>query len=653
MSTLGQASVVSAQTTEPKVIFSYLDPVKGNYCIITQPVTASELFTEFCNWACKNGIPIDWNLKSEPGSDTVTLFICDWDLSLAGEGDLLGDSIIEALDQPRFEVHASEKTAGLGVIVINLPSDPRAIFTQILRKAREEGYENPTRILPRDEFYLDAENNKLIAKGWHVIIDSALPQAYSVAGGWIDSNHCEIRNTKDIAAAIDKKMMQLEQAGNESIGNQSIAEDSNTGINTQEANTAMAGQEFPIDNNTVVEEAVQQEARELHEVPATLTAAFDGTGTTDSFDEPCSPDEDSNKHIGSTLDSFLEEEGITDAVNSAAALQAQDLTSQEEDIGTIPNPLEQTFDKRFVGGNKQPAEAFGRPDEPEHGIHESPIGAKPKRDKKPRDQRLDGNNSNFLVEPGKNRQQRTDHPQRDGRQERNDRKGRPGDRQKQYVADEAPTFQPRVGRVQIDSNILSTIKDRLAKNTQNDGEHFININFSGKTELGRALDMTAHAAFEHPDFGHFESVTAFMFYITATETDDSLRGLHGVHCRNHRRNISLRFMDGWRAAVAEAIWLRVCADPKLMNWMIGNSLPYRSQYLDPEKSAMVTTKDSNWLVPTVRAIEQALKEAVKYPDREVVPNFGFLNTIERQERLERQERAQKQQRREQPRRQYA
>ena len=36
-------------------------------------------------------------------------------------------------------------------------------------------------------------------------------------------------------------------------------------------------------------------------------------------------------------------------------------------IGPIPNPLEQTFDKRFVKGSKRITSGFGRPDQQDQG----------------------------------------------------------------------------------------------------------------------------------------------------------------------------------------------------------------------------------------------------------------------------------------------
>ena len=45
----------------------------------------------------------------------------------------------------------------------------------------------------------------------------------------------------------------------------------------------------------------------------------------------------------------------------------QDMDDDLDYIGPIPNPLEQTFDKRFVKGSKRITSGFGRPDQQDHG----------------------------------------------------------------------------------------------------------------------------------------------------------------------------------------------------------------------------------------------------------------------------------------------
>jgi 23S rRNA pseudouridine2605 synthase len=50
----------------------------------------------------------------------------------------------------------------------------------------------------------------------------------------------------------------------------------------------------------------------------------------------------------------------------AQAAPRQDSDDDFEHIGTIPNPLEQTFDKRFAKGSKRITAGFGRPDH-DHG----------------------------------------------------------------------------------------------------------------------------------------------------------------------------------------------------------------------------------------------------------------------------------------------
>ncbi|MGC4060387.1 MAG: pseudouridine synthase [Aquabacterium sp.] len=57
---------------------------------------------------------------------------------------------------------------------------------------------------------------------------------------------------------------------------------------------------------------------------------------------------------------------MPDRQNRAQAAPRHDMDDDFEHIGNIPNPLEQTFDKRFVKGSKRITSGFGRPDQ-DHG----------------------------------------------------------------------------------------------------------------------------------------------------------------------------------------------------------------------------------------------------------------------------------------------
>lgn len=49
-------------------------------------------------------------------------------------------------------------------------------------------------------------------------------------------------------------------------------------------------------------------------------------------------------------------------------------------------------------------------------------------------------------------------------------------------------------------------------NPDKDGITHINVYSKGKTELGRFLTNFAHTPFEHPEFGHFESMEAYWYW---------------------------------------------------------------------------------------------------------------------------------------------
>lgn len=62
---------------------------------------------------------------------------------------------------------------------------------------------------------------------------------------------------------------------------------------------------------------------------------------------------------------------------------------------------------------------------------------------------------------------------------------------------------------------------------ENDGIDHINAYSKARTPLGRKLTNYAHTPFEHPLFGHFESMEGFWFWLASGKQYNRLRKLHG------------------------------------------------------------------------------------------------------------------------------
>lgn len=64
-----------------------------------------------------------------------------------------------------------------------------------------------------------------------------------------------------------------------------------------------------------------------------------------------------------------------------------------------------------------------------------------------------------------------------------------------------------------------------------DGITHINVYSRGSTEIGRLLSNFAYSPFVHPEYGKFNSVEGFWFWLK-TE-DDELRNLHGFKAKKY------------------------------------------------------------------------------------------------------------------------
>lgn len=62
---------------------------------------------------------------------------------------------------------------------------------------------------------------------------------------------------------------------------------------------------------------------------------------------------------------------------------------------------------------------------------------------------------------------------------------------------------------------------------ERDGVDHINAYSKAQTKVGRMLTNYAHTPFDHPTFGHFESMEGFWFWLASGRQYNNLRKVHG------------------------------------------------------------------------------------------------------------------------------
>jgi hypothetical protein len=133
-----------------------------------------------------------------------------------------------------------------------------------------------------------------------------------------------------------------------------------------------------------------------------------------------------------------------------------------------------------------------------------------------------------------------------------------------------------------------------------DGKSHINVYSKGKTEIGRFLTNLAHTPFDHPEWGHFESVEGFWYYYFSSNRPEQLRDLYGVEAKQVGRKLSGRkdnndgfsITDQDKAIIREVIRFKIRQYPAMWRAIAeSSSLPFVHYYVIPSQY-VISVQDS-------------------------------------------------------------
>lgn len=142
-----------------------------------------------------------------------------------------------------------------------------------------------------------------------------------------------------------------------------------------------------------------------------------------------------------------------------------------------------------------------------------------------------------------------------------------------------------------------------------DGITHINIYSSGKTELGQHLSHFAYAPFEHPDFGHFNCVEGFWYYLSTGCQRDEFHYLTGYKAKLLGRRLPRILRDDFEQRIREANRCKILQHPELLEVFIASTLPFDHYYLMTNQCFQVRPNNVTWLVPMFEALRTELRGA--------------------------------------------
>jgi hypothetical protein len=168
-----------------------------------------------------------------------------------------------------------------------------------------------------------------------------------------------------------------------------------------------------------------------------------------------------------------------------------------------------------------------------------------------------------------------------------------------------------------------------------DGVDHINMTASGKTELGKFMDVNTLAVFSFAHLGEFSSVGAVWCFLytpelVRNERADEIRNRHGSRARGAAAEAARQYYppNGFRVMIAEATWAKVLAHPKYAKQLAELDLPIRMYQIGGEEGPdqMVPLKHSPWYIDAISEIQAVLHAREKNGDPDLMPNFDFLET---------------------------
>jgi len=143
----------------------------------------------------------------------------------------------------------------------------------------------------------------------------------------------------------------------------------------------------------------------------------------------------------------------------------------------------------------------------------------------------------------------------------------------------------------------------------NDGIDHINIYSRGVTKLGRALSNFARSPFIHSEYGEFESMEGFWYWIATNKKHDILRSLYGYQAKKVGMSFKRVEIEGFDSMMIEAIKMKIDQNKALRQAVYNSTLPFTHYYHygDMNNCKVIRTKSGDWLAEVLEGIRKELK----------------------------------------------
>jgi hypothetical protein len=143
----------------------------------------------------------------------------------------------------------------------------------------------------------------------------------------------------------------------------------------------------------------------------------------------------------------------------------------------------------------------------------------------------------------------------------------------------------------------------------------INVYSNSCTPLGRALSNFAHFPFVHPEYGRFESVESFYYWLLTGQEHDELKGLWGLKAKTFGMSLPVKAKvdKKFKEQIQYAIGLKVLQHSYIKDLIMHSTLPFTHYYYFGEIGKNPAIKDMyrehKYMIEGIELIRMSLKKS--------------------------------------------
>lgn len=146
--------------------------------------------------------------------------------------------------------------------------------------------------------------------------------------------------------------------------------------------------------------------------------------------------------------------------------------------------------------------------------------------------------------------------------------------------------------------ITGTPQPKVNIDPRDDGIRHINIYSRSLCELGRELSNFSRFPIIHPEYGNFESIEGFWYYISSGMKYEQLRTLFGFSAKKLGKSLPIEHIDNFIEIIKSALLCRLQQHPELAYKLNKSTIPLTHYYYygKLDNCKIIYPQDSQWLV---------------------------------------------------------